>query len=42
MLDFSSFIDLRVLVVLSPITTALAWVMFIYFEPSFQDDPFRF
>lgn len=38
MFDFSRFIDLRVLWVLSPITTALAWAMLIYDEPSLRDD----
>ncbi|MEL6554555.1 MAG: hypothetical protein AAFQ63_13955 [Cyanobacteria bacterium J06621_11] len=38
MFDISRFIDFRLLWVLSPITTALAWAMLIYDEPSLRDD----
>jgi len=38
MFEFSRYIDLRVLWVLSPITTALAWAMLICDEPGFQDN----
>jgi len=40
---FSRFVDLRVLYVLSPVTTALAWAMLIADESSLKDDgPWRF
>ncbi|MGD1899096.1 MAG: photosystem II protein Y [Phormidesmis sp.] len=38
MFNLSSIVDLRVLCVLSPITTALVWAMFIHEEPSLRDD----
>jgi len=41
-LDISTVVDLRLLWVLSPVTTAFAWAMLIYYEPSFQDHPWRF
>ncbi|WP_255516246.1 hypothetical protein [cf. Phormidesmis sp. LEGE 11477] len=37
-----SLIDLRLLWVLSPITTAFTWGMLIYTEPSLRDYPWRF
>ena len=47
MFDLLSLIDLRLLLVLSPITTAIAWAMFVYREPTLQslskfEDPWRF
>ena len=43
MFELSSLVDLRLLWVLSPITTAVAWAMLIYEEPSLRDDdPWRF
>ncbi|MEM9091461.1 MAG: photosystem II protein Y [Cyanobacteria bacterium P01_F01_bin.53] len=42
MSEISNFVDLRVLCVLSPITTAVAWAMLIYNEPSLKDNPWRF
>ncbi|MCG8365612.1 MAG: photosystem II protein Y [Pseudanabaenales cyanobacterium] len=36
MFDLLSLIDLRLLLVLSPISTAIAWAMLIYQEPDLQ------
>lgn len=37
MVAFSNFIDLRLLLMLSPITTAIAWSMLIYEISNLQD-----
>lgn len=37
MFNLSNLIDLRLLLVLSPITTAIAWAMLMHDEPSLNE-----